>query len=255
VECLRDTVDQLMNIHKRSSDHTFTLIKGAHIIFLSTSVKMKIMLHQHQLFLLLAVISSNSIESSLFDYGSSVSAVDSDRKGGVRGGDNNRAASLEEHLWFDTPSFPSTRSIIDSTLFEQDDDVHSLVSYTCISSSSNNQNNVGGEIINCDWYILVSMGEEMNNFNGNTLFSPTIDISTTRSIVDSTLYEDYDNHLISYTCISSSSSSDNNNNNNNNEGEEEEEEEEVICDWFIMLPMMEDEDQLSSISDGLGHAR
>jgi hypothetical protein len=92
------------------------------------------------------------------------------------------------------------------------------------------------------------MGEEMNNFNGNTLFSPTIEISTTRSIVDSTLYEDYTNRLISYTCISSSSSD--NNNNNNNEGEEEE----VICDWFIMVPMMEEDDQLS-ISDGLGAAR
>jgi hypothetical protein len=212
---------------------------------------MKIMLHHHQLFLLLAVISSNSssfVESSLFDYGSSVSAADSDRIGGVRGG-GSRAASLEEHLWFDTPSFPSTRSIIDSTLFEQEDGVHRLVSYTCISSS-NNKNNVGGEIINCDWYVLVSMGEESNNFNGNTLFSPTIEISTTRSIVDSTLYEDYNNRLISYTCISSSSSSSSDNNNDNDEGEEEE----VICDWFIMVPMMEDDEQLS-ISDGLGAAR
>jgi hypothetical protein len=214
---------------------------------------MKIMLHQHQLFLLLAVISSNSssfVESSLFDYGSSVSAVDSDRKGGVRGG-GSRAASLEEHLWFDTPSFPSTRSIIDSTLFEQEDDVHCLVSYTCISSSSNNDNNDAGGEIHCDWYILVSMGEESNNFNGNTLFSPTIEISTTRSIVDSTLYEDYTNRLISYTCISSSSSSPSDNNNNNDGGEEEEE----MCDWFIMVPMMEDDDQLSSISDGFGAAR
>jgi hypothetical protein len=46
-----------------------------------------------------------------------------------------------------------------------DDDEDCLVSYTCILSSSDNNNNYnnGGDI-NCGWYIMISMGEESNNF-------------------------------------------------------------------------------------------
>jgi hypothetical protein len=54
--------------------------------------------------------------------------------------------------------------------------------------------------------------------------TPTIP-STTKIIIDSTLYQDDDARLITYTCI------------------EDTVDTEITCDWYIMVPMYEEEDE------------
>ena len=54
---------------------------------------------------------------------------------------------------------------------------------------------------------------------------PSIIPSLTKIIIDSTLYQDDDERLITYTCIEDNTSSDS----------------EITCDWYIMVPMDKDE--------------
>jgi hypothetical protein len=61
---------------------------------------------------------------------------------------------------YTTSILEDARSIIDSTLFEQednDDANNRLVSYTCLSSSVNIDQNFYDGGIMCDWFIMVPM--------------------------------------------------------------------------------------------------